>query len=398
MFLSGTMELGLSKNTMMKEEQKGNLKTERQPQNDANKSKPLKSKCAEKMEENAVSKSSKYLPSFNYLIKNSGQYFTSRRVVIVPFVCEECGDAFESISDLVHHFRSHFNGSLYECSVCLTPFSSKHSLKKHMMAHSAGETKGGRLCDSKGSTLGSIRTDEDGGDAALFRCLHCRKAFDCLSDLEDHAVEHQIQELHTCPECGRCYQQKHLLDNHIQMHHVELWTCEECGKNFENKKRLMVHYEVHSGIQAEKRHKCEECGKAFVAKSKLLRHMRVHTGERPFRCDICGRGFNDRSNLFIHARVHTGEKPYSCTQCGKSFTGKNDLNRHEMIHTGTKPHSCKQCGKGFREKSKLKRHIKTHLIPNAMLKPHKCATCGKGFREKSKLKRHSKIHERDTKS
>eukprot|EP00057_Strongylocentrotus_purpuratus_P034453 XP_795283.1 PREDICTED: zinc finger protein OZF [Strongylocentrotus purpuratus] len=397
------MDLSLVKREkIMKDEPQDELKKEGLTLNDGAKTKPLKTKCAkaEKMEESRVSKGNKHLSSFNYLIKNSDQYFTSRRVIMVPFVCEECGEAFESISELVLHFRSHFNGSLHECSVCLTPFSSKHALKKHMVAHSAGDTKASRHSGSKdkGNNL-----QENGGDGeeegvGLFRCVHCRKVFESETHLEDHAVEHQIQELHTCEECGRCYQQKHLLDNHIKMHHVELWTCEECGKSFENKKRLMVHYEMHSGIQAEKRHKCDECGKAFVAKSKLLRHMRVHTGERPFRCDVCGRGFNDRSNLFIHARVHTGEKPYTCTLCGKSFTGKNDLNRHEMIHTGTRPHTCKQCGKGFRESSKLKRHIKTHILHDSMHKPNMCPTCGKGFREKSKLKRHVKIHERAIKS
>lgn len=358
-----------------------------------------------KEQDSRPSKSSKNHSTVNlYLTKNSGQYFSARRVSIVPFICEECGADFESISSLVLHFRSHFNGSLHECSVCRTPFSSSLALKKHMGLHSSLECKALSKSGSKvDSSNGMGSCDEEGEDSEgkerdvvqeSFRCEYCRECFESRACLEAHVKEHQNQELYTCRECGRRYQHEYLLENHVKMHHVDLWACEECGKTFENKKRLTVHYESHSGIEVEKRHKCKECGKAFVARSKLLRHMRVHTGERPFQCDICGRGFNDRSNLFIHARVHTGEKPYKCLLCGKSFTGKNDLNRHEMIHSGTKPHTCKQCGKSFREKSKLTRHVKTHSLPLSMQKAHKCPTCGKGFREKAKLRRHSKIHER----
>ena len=84
--------------------------------------------------------SGKHYPAVNrYLTKNSGQYFKSRQVAIVPFRCEECGGDFESISDLVLHFRTHFNGSHYECSVCLATFSSNQMLKKHMERHDGKE-------------------------------------------------------------------------------------------------------------------------------------------------------------------------------------------------------------------------------------------------------------------
>ncbi|XP_071510241.1 uncharacterized protein [Diadema antillarum] len=348
----------------------------------------------------------KYKPAVNlYLTKNSGQYFTSRRVTTVPFTCEECDEDFESISDLVLHFRGHFIGSLFECCVCRTPFSSRLTLDKHMQVHSeenfSRKTSKGKCCNAEVNGVINLSTsckadqctDDGNQKEELFSCKLCGKSYKQQVALAEHSRQHHNQDLFTC-KCGRSFQQQHLLDNHIKIHHVELWACDECGKTFESRKGLMVHLDAHSNQEIEKRHKCGECGKAFVARSKLIRHIRVHTGERPFHCDVCGRGFNDRSNLIIHERVHTGEKPYVCQSCGKCFSGKNDLNRHQMIHSGEKPHTCDECGKAFREKSKLNRHIKTHSLMPIVEKLHSCSTCGKTFREKSKLNRHCEIHKR----
>ncbi|XP_077112969.1 uncharacterized protein LOC143768166 [Ranitomeya variabilis] len=219
-----------------------------------------------------------------------------------------------------------------------------------------------------------------------FSCSECGKCYSLKSRLKRHQKRHSGVKPYSCPECGKCFIEKSNLATHERIHTGEKpFFCLECGKCFTHKSDHLRHLITHTG---EKPFSCSECGKCYTIKSRLARHLRIHTAGNPFSCAACGKCFTEKSNLVTHERIHTGEKPFSCSECGKCFTDKSQLARHQKNHTGEKPFSCSYCGKCFTEKSPLVRHQKSHTGE----KPFSCSQCGKCFTEKSYLVRHQRSH------
>ncbi|XP_028310031.1 zinc finger protein 32-like [Gouania willdenowi] len=148
--------------------------------------------------------------------------------------------------------------------------------------------------------------------------------------------------------------------------------------------KLRIHTE-------DKSFKCDVCGKCFNQKSVLQRHVRIHSGEKPFKCDVCRKCFNQKSHLQLHMRIHSGDKPFKCDVCRKCFNQHSHLQLHMRIHSGDKPFKCDVCGKCYNLKSVLQRHVRIHSGE----KPFKCDVCRKCFNQNSHLQLHMRIHSRE---
>uniref|UniRef100_A0AAZ3R7M2 C2H2-type domain-containing protein n=1 Tax=Oncorhynchus tshawytscha TaxID=74940 RepID=A0AAZ3R7M2_ONCTS len=224
-----------------------------------------------------------------------------------------------------------------------------------------------------------------------------------LMDCRKTPGQKTSKKTHSCPQCGKSFATKDILERHLLTHTGEKQKniCAECGKVFSTFSSLTRHLKTHTG---EKCHvsetTCSECGKTFSTHSSLRRHLLTHTGEKPYVCPRCKKGFNDPGNLKKHLRrAHPGEKlgverlyREPCPHCGEKFPTKKALEEHLVTHTGEKPHQCSDCGKGFKELSSLKRHLRTHTGE----KPYICPRCGKPFNDPGNLKKHIKrTHSRE---
>lgn len=135
-----------------------------------------------------------------------------------------------------------------QCTECKNEFSSKHSLKLHMLLHS---------------------------DNARFECETCNKKFISKFKLESHQAVHLEIKPFTCNSCEKAYYTKHALNRHILVHNnCTPWACETCNKKFNMADKLKAHQTVHL---IARRFPCNSCHKTYARKQALKSHMKKHT-------------------------------------------------------------------------------------------------------------------------
>uniref|UniRef100_A0A1B0CS44 C2H2-type domain-containing protein n=1 Tax=Lutzomyia longipalpis TaxID=7200 RepID=A0A1B0CS44_LUTLO len=126
------------------------------------------------------------------------------------------------------------------------------------------------------------------------------------------------------------------------------WTCAICGRAFQEKWILKNHIKgLHS---SDKPHACDLCDNKYSLKSALKRHKMTHE-DAQIPCDVCGKTFRNLLYMKKHRKHnHSGEKPprpnsgtLICQTCGHVAKNRNTLVAHLRIHAGTKPFKCEVC-------------------------------------------------------
>lgn len=243
----------------------------------------------------------------------------------------------------------------YICQFCSKDFSSKSSLKEHLIIHSGEQP---------------------------FSCDICDKKFNKKGNLMRHHNTHGGEKKHTCGICGKSFNHACTLKDHMKRHTGEKpHECEICKRQFSEKCNLKKHMVLHSGI---KPYSCDYCDKPFFDAGNLAKHILIHTGQRPYQCDICGKKFRYGNTLKRHQRIHTGEAPFPCPVCNKAFFSNGELHNHSVIHTGVKRFKCEVCSKCFSRNHHLHQHMKKHTGE----KPYACDVCGSRFVQTSGFRKH----------
>ena len=91
--------------------------------------------------------------------------------------------------------------------------------------------------------------------------MQCLKVFQSVRAFENHCVSHL--SLHTCPTCGKVFQLKTLLTNHLQQHSSDRMKCSVpgCGKTFKWRQNQLEHIQWAHRENAEV--PCTHCLKYF---------------------------------------------------------------------------------------------------------------------------------------
>ncbi|KAL3284738.1 hypothetical protein HHI36_018883 [Cryptolaemus montrouzieri] len=263
---------------------------------------------------------------------------------------------------IIAHMKTLHDIRLYICDVCGLDFRKRNELSAHLDEHVAMEE----------------------GD---FQCEICNRIFSNLRLFRIHKRMHAPQhKAWPCPQCGKKYSSKNLLDEHINIHTgVRPYVCQVCGKDFASKYTFKAHEKTHE--IRPRPFLCQQCPKSFLSQQNLTQHERTHLGVKEFSCHLCGKQFGSAHNLEVHSIVHTGYKPFSCGLCGKAFARKAEIRDHERTHTGERPYQCEFCGATFSQRSNLQSHKRaTHYDD----KRHKCDQCGKAFKRRRLLDYHLK--------
>lgn len=87
---------------------------------------------------------------------------------------------------------------------------------------------------------------------------------------------------------------------------------------------------------------CPHCGKEFDRKYNLLQHIKWHTGEKENECKYCGKKFNGQSQLNKHYRTHERANSIKCFWCGQGFTYMGNMKQHAIKVHKIVVQSCKK--------------------------------------------------------
>lgn len=277
------------------------------------------------------------------------------------FICKFCGKPIESIEIFKKHIK-------FEHTRPKTPTETPVPLKypndvlninqpKHLSSVSSKTSSSKRELKSNSKKKNS-NNKKKSSKRKPHVCEICLKAFNQISNLNDHIRTHNGEKPFLCPTCGKGFNQLGNLRQHQVRHSgVKPYICSICNNAFASKGELRAHSRKHTGV---KPFVCNTCGAGFSTSSSLTKHKRIHSGEKPYKCEVCNLKFSRSGILSRHRRTHTGVKPHVCKFCKKSFTQAFDMNAHLRIHTGEKPFACDICEQSFRQNTALRRHKKTH--------------------------------------
>ncbi|XP_023943300.2 zinc finger protein 91 [Bicyclus anynana] len=171
-------------------------------------------------------------------------------------ICEECGEAFKSPSQLKYHVTKHSDFKAFYCVECDRGFKSNYALKHHLKNAAAHVN----YLELK------------------LQCEHCDKKFGVTRELERHMNRvHLNRRPYQCDKCERAY--------------LTMWSLSQ-HKRF-----------THEGHKRPLKYPCPLCDKVFAGSTTRKVHMRTHTGERPYACTKCAATFSQSAALATHNKL-----------------------------------------------------------------------------------------------
>ncbi len=171
-----------------------------------------------------------------------------------PFKCDECAQSFARQDSLNIHHRFHTGKDLFHCELCGKACGRKETLDKHLLSHE-GEKK--------------------------FPCEHCGENFFKKENRDKHVLSHAGEERHVCELCSEVFYDRGSKLRHLYTHAGQQFhQCGVCDESFPDAEGLNQHMELHKQpTDFELRpveFECELCGRVFNQRKKLDEHIQNH--------------------------------------------------------------------------------------------------------------------------
>ncbi|KXJ74159.1 hypothetical protein RP20_CCG014247 [Aedes albopictus] len=285
------------------------------------------------------------------------------------YYCDECPEKFETFSSIRRHMVVSHNKTYIRC--CNAQYRARSVLFQHVQTVLNPEAFKCEICE-KTYTLhsGYLRHKMDAHpekDQLVFSCDRCPKTYSRETLLKRHIALHETleNEKAKCNVCGRCFQTKKALKDHIDVIHEKTtnYICEICSKPFANRRLFLEHRLCHDITEDQMKRQCPICKRWQKNPKSWKKHLSRHKAEGSHKCNQCDHVSVNSFALKVHIeRRHLKNLKYVCDHCGKEYSRALTLKEHiANAHTGQPLYQCEHCDRSFFSNATMYTHRKkTH--------------------------------------
>ncbi|XP_068096699.1 zinc finger and BTB domain-containing protein 40 [Hyperolius riggenbachi] len=208
-----------------------------------------------------------------------------------PYDCQKCRMSFPTLEENRQHIQVVHSKEYHPCPSCEKIFSAPSLLERHIVTHVGGKPYNCDICDKAYQQLSGLWYHNRTHHPDLFaaqnhrsskfsaaQCSSCEQVFSSTSTLQKHTkLEHPDGKLHECDTCKQSFPSSAALQVHIKCKHSgsQPFQCLYCSECFQFPGALQHHVATNHFNETENTFGCELCGELFTAQSQLERHYEV---------------------------------------------------------------------------------------------------------------------------
>ncbi|XP_066462846.1 zinc finger and BTB domain-containing protein 40 isoform X2 [Eleutherodactylus coqui] len=210
-----------------------------------------------------------------------------------PYDCQKCRMSFPTLEENRQHIQVVHSKEYHPCPSCEKIFSAPSLLERHIVTHVGGKPYNCEICDKAYQQLSGLWYHNRTHHPDLFaaqnhrsskfssaQCSSCEQVFSNTSTLQKHAkLEHPGEcmndsKLYECEKCKQTYPSSAALQVHIKCKHsgTQPFQCLYCSECFQFPGALQHHVSTDHFNETENTFGCELCGELFTLQSQLEKH------------------------------------------------------------------------------------------------------------------------------
>ncbi|XP_035756493.1 zinc finger and BTB domain-containing protein 40 isoform X4 [Egretta garzetta] len=205
-----------------------------------------------------------------------------------PYDCKKCRMSFATLQEHRKHVHEAHSREYHPCPTCSKVFSAPSLLERHMVTHVGGKPFSCEICDKAYQQLSGLwyhnRTHHPDVFAAQnhrsskfssLQCSSCDKTFSSTATHRKHVkAEHTDVKFHECEMCKELFPTLALLQVHVKCRHSgsQPFRCLYCSASFCFPGALQSHVTSEHFKETETTFTCELCGELFPSQAELEGH------------------------------------------------------------------------------------------------------------------------------
>ncbi|XP_055515429.1 zinc finger and BTB domain-containing protein 40 isoform X1 [Leucoraja erinacea] len=207
-----------------------------------------------------------------------------------PYDCQKCRMSFPSLEEHKKHIQEVHPPEYNPCDVCGKNFSAPSLLERHVVTHVGGKPYNCEICDKAYQQLSGLwyhnRTHHPDIFAAqnhrspkfaTLTCSACEKSFASMTALNKHVKsDHSDMKMLECEECNETFASQALLHVHTKSKHsgIHPFKCTYCPSTFRFPGALQHHLSTEHSTQQTSTFLCGDCAQLFGSQRDLEEHQR----------------------------------------------------------------------------------------------------------------------------